>query len=78
MVGRPHREWGEEVVAFVVTAAGAGVGAAELDTHCLENIARFKRPKEYRFVEALPKNSYGKVTKTTLRAWLEGDPQGRE
>ena len=77
VVGRPHREWGEEVVAFVVTAAGATVGAAELDAHCLENIARFKRPKEVRFVEVLPKNSYGKVTKTTLRAWLETD-QGRD
>ena len=41
-----------------------------LDTHCLERIARFKRPKEYRFVAALPKNHYGKVLKTELRAML--------
>ena len=43
---------------------------AELDTLCLDNIARFKRPREYRFVEALPKNNYGKVLKTELRNLL--------
>ena len=65
VVGRPHPEWGEEVVAFVV--AGREVPAAELDALCLEHIARFKRPREYRFVAALPKNNYGKVLKTELR-----------
>jgi long-chain acyl-CoA synthetase len=39
----------------------------ELDTLCLSRIARFKRPKHYVFVEALPKNAYGKVLKTELR-----------
>jgi acyl-CoA synthetase (AMP-forming)/AMP-acid ligase II len=68
VVGRTHAEWGEEVVAFVV-ARGA-VGRDELDALCLENIARFKRPKEYRFVEALPKNNYGKILKTELRKLL--------
>ena len=42
----------------------------ELDQVCLDNIARFKRPREYRFVEALPKNNYGKVLKTELRRQL--------
>ena len=63
--GRRHPEWGEEVVAFVV-ARGA-VEKAELDALCLDNIARFKRPREYRFVDSLPKNNYGKVLKTELR-----------
>jgi long-chain acyl-CoA synthetase len=40
-------------------------------TLCLDNIARFKRPKRYRFVEALPKNNYGKVLKTELREWAK-------
>jgi len=71
VVGRPHPEWGEEVVAFVVVKPGAAAGEAELDRLCLDNIARFKRPKQYRFVEALPKNNYGKVLKTELRKWLE-------
>jgi len=41
--------------------------AAELDALCLSSIARFKRPKDYVFVDALPKNNYGKVLKTELR-----------
>jgi long-chain acyl-CoA synthetase len=65
VVGRPHPEWGEEVVAFVVRRQA--VRAQELDALCLENIARFKRPRQYRFVTALPKNNYGKVLKTELR-----------
>jgi long-chain acyl-CoA synthetase len=40
---------------------------AELDAHCLDQVARFKRPKHYHFVQALPKNNYGKVLKTELR-----------
>jgi len=68
VVGRPHPEWGEEVVAFVVERTP--VAPAELENLCLENIARFKRPREYRFVDALPKNNYGKVLKTELRERL--------
>jgi len=37
----------------------------------LFGLARFKRPKLYRFVEELPKNNYGKVLKTGLRRMLE-------
>ncbi len=70
VVGRPHADWGEEVVAFIVPRAGAVVGENELDRLCLERIARFKRPRAYRFVAALPKNNYGKVVKTELRRLL--------
>jgi len=70
VVGKPDREWGESVVAFVV-ARGAPPSTDELDRACLERIARFKRPKEYRFVEALPKNNYGKVVKSELRDLLK-------
>ena len=65
VVGRKHPQWGEEVVAFIV-AKGA-LDVSELDALCLDNIARFKRPRDYRFVDALPKNNYGKVLKTELR-----------
>jgi acyl-CoA synthetase (AMP-forming)/AMP-acid ligase II len=69
VVGRPDTEWGEAVVAFIV-ARGEAPPQSELDRLCLDHIARFKRPKEYRFVERLPKNHYGKVVKAELRALL--------
>ena len=72
VVGHPHPEWGEEVVAFVATKGGVEVSTLELDSLCLDNIARFKRPKRYFFVEALPKNNYGKILKTALRDMLAG------
>lgn len=71
VVGKPHADWGEEVVAFIVRRDGATVNEATLDTLCLDHIARFKRPKQYRFLPALPKNNYGKVLKTELRALLQ-------
>lgn len=67
VIGRRHPEWGEVVVAFVVARSGVTPSEAELDALCLEQIARFKRPKAYRFVTTLPKNNYGKVLKTELR-----------
>jgi acyl-CoA synthetase (AMP-forming)/AMP-acid ligase II len=67
VVGRVHADWGEEAIAFVVRREGAELEAADLDRLCLDNIARFKRPKAYRFVSSLPKNNYGKVLKTELR-----------
>ena len=69
--------------AGVVGAPDAGVGRGRGRVHrrhrrpgrpgcrtCCERIARFKRPKRYEFVDALPKNSYGKVLKRELRARL--------
>ncbi len=66
VVGMPDEEWGEIVVAFIVGSASP----AELDSHLLERIARFKRPKRYEFVDDIPKNSYGKVLKRRLREQL--------
>ena len=70
VLGQPDGDWGEIVVAFVVCREGSALQETTLEAHCLEYIARFKRPKKYRFVDSLPKNSYGKVLKTELREWL--------
>ena len=70
VVGRPDPEWGEAVVAFVVATEGEAPAVEDLDRTCIESIARFKRPKEYRFVDALPTNNYGKVVKRELRDQL--------
>ncbi len=70
VVGRNNPDWGEDVVAFVVKTTDSSVSEAELDALCLAQIARFKRPKAYFWVSELPKNNYGKVLKTDLRARL--------
>ncbi len=67
VIGRPHADWGEEVIAFVVARPGESLDPADLDAVCLKHIARFKRPRGYRIVDNLPKNNYGKVLKTKLR-----------
>ena len=73
VIGRRHDEWGEEVVAFIVSQPGATVEQSDLDNFCLDHIARFKRPRVYRLIDALPKNNYGKVLKTELREILKRD-----
>ena len=69
-IGVPDPDWGEIVVACVVLEEGAATDDAGLDAHCLASIARFKRPKRYVYLDALPKNNYGKVLKTTLREMM--------
>ncbi len=87
VIGRPDREWGELVVAYLVLndetvveskktgAANPGtsqqIDLDELNQFCLKHIARFKRPKHYRIIKSLPKNNYGKVLKTELRVMEE-------
>jgi 2-furoate---CoA ligase len=70
VVGLPDDRLGQRVTAFVV--ADPKTTAEELDAHCLASpgLARFKRPREYRFVETLPKSPSGKILRRTLR---EGD-----
>lgn len=75
VVGQPDPEWGEVVVAYVAPLAGAEVTRAALDELCLDQIARFKRPKFYVFVDDLPKNAYGKILKTELRERLQKETQ---
>ena len=53
VVGAPDPEWGENVVAFVVAEPGKTLTAQALDRHCLDMIARFKRPKTYRFIDRI-------------------------
>ncbi len=67
VIGETDAEWGEVVVACIVTRPEANVTDEALDAHCLAAIARFKRPKRYIRLAELPKNSYGKVLKVALR-----------
>jgi acyl-CoA synthetase (AMP-forming)/AMP-acid ligase II len=63
-VGAPDREFGEQIVAFVVTRQGTP--ASELIAWCRERLAAYKVPKVIHAVPELPRNSAGKVLKTKL------------
>jgi 2-furoate---CoA ligase len=67
VVGAPDERWGQRVVAFVVSEQG--VTADQLDAFCLvaDRLARFKRPRDYRFVAELPKSPSGKILRRVLR-----------
>lgn len=73
--GTPHPEWGEEV-GVCRLPAGSRSNARSIDVLCLDQIARFKRPKDYRFVPTLPKSDNGKVLKSELRKILQQESHG--
>src|SRR5262245_21819692 len=70
VVGGPDPRWGEAVVAFVVKRPGHDVTSDAIIEHCRQAIAAYKRPRDVRFIEALPKLPNGKVEKFKLRAPL--------
>jgi fatty-acyl-CoA synthase len=61
VVGRPSERWGEELVALVELRDGAAAAAEELHTLCTSQLARFKSPKEYLFVEQVQRLGNGKA-----------------
>ena len=67
MLGLPDPDWGEAVAAFVVLRPGASVTRESLNRFCGERLAGYKKPKLIEFVESLPRNLAGKVTKHVLR-----------
>jgi fatty-acyl-CoA synthase len=67
VVGLPHEKWGEAPCAFVVLRSGAAATEAELREFARANMAHFKVPQEFRFVEELPKTATGKIQKFVLR-----------
>src|SRR4029453_5405639 len=66
VVGVPHEKWGEVGRAFVVLKAGANLDEAAVLEHCGSQLARYKVPKEVRFIDGLPHNATGKVLKHQL------------
>lgn len=67
VVGTPSAEWGEVVTAFVVLAPGVALQEEALVAHCAGELAPFKWPRRWRFVDSLPRNALGKVVKRELR-----------
>ena len=67
VIGVPHPEFGETVVAVVVPSVGEQPTERELLDHIAGDLARFKQPRAVRVVDALPRNVMGKVQKAELR-----------
>jgi long-chain acyl-CoA synthetase len=67
VIGVPHEEHGEEVMAFVIRKPDAAVTEAELVAWAREAMAAYKYPRTVRFVDAMPMTSTGKILKRELR-----------
>lgn len=67
VIGVPHADLGEAVVAVVVSNDGAEIDAEALEDSIAGDLARYKQPKAYRAVAELPRNVMGKVQKAQLR-----------
>ncbi|MBI2655206.1 long-chain-fatty-acid--CoA ligase [Candidatus Woesearchaeota archaeon] len=67
VVGIPDKEFGESVKAYVVLHEGKKLSGNEIISYCRERLASFKKPKYVEFIEALPKNTMGKILKEELR-----------
>jgi fatty-acyl-CoA synthase len=72
VIGVPDPRWGESVFAVVVVRPGKRVSAEELGEHCRTHLAKYKTPKGFAFIDALPRNAAGKVLKRELRQRFGG------
>ncbi|MCY1375746.1 3-[(3aS,4S,7aS)-7a-methyl-1,5-dioxo-octahydro-1H-inden-4-yl]propanoyl:CoA ligase [compost metagenome] len=67
VIGVPHADFGEAVVAVVVPKEGAALDAAAMQAELKGRIANFKVPKRVHIIDQLPRNTMGKVQKNVLR-----------
>lgn len=72
VVAAPHADFGEAVVGFIVPAAGAAPDLAAIEAALATSLARYKQPKKLILIEALPRNTMGKVQKNALRDQVKG------
>jgi fatty-acyl-CoA synthase len=72
VIGRPDARWQEVPVAYVVRRAGAAATPADLEGFCLAQLARYKVPREFVFVDSLPHNALGKVQHFRLKELMAG------
>ncbi|ALG84518.1 class I adenylate-forming enzyme family protein [Gordonia phthalatica] len=67
VVGRPHEEWGETVVAVCVTTDGAPITVDEVRAFLADKLAKYKLPRDVVMADSLPRNPSGKILKHVLR-----------
>jgi long-chain acyl-CoA synthetase len=79
VVGLDHALLGERVAACVILRPGSAVSREELIAHCRGRLAHYKCPEEIKFVDAIPRNSRGKVSRASLKAMFaeRSEPVGR-
>jgi benzoate-CoA ligase len=73
VVGARNSDGLEEVVAFVVARAGCAIDSDDIDAHCRNLMASFKRPRRLFVVDNLPRTATGKVQRFALRATLQNE-----
>jgi len=69
VIGVPDERMGEVGMAYVVPKPGATPTAESIITWCREHMANYKVPRYVEFVDTLPMNASGKITKFVLREW---------
>ena len=67
VIGVPDEKWGEAIKAIVSLREGKKATQEEIINFCKEYLASYKKPKSLEFIDAIPKNAYGKVLKRELR-----------
>ena len=72
VIGVPHKDFGEAVVAVIVAQNGVVISAQDISNSIKDDLARFKQPKRIEFAEILPRNAMGKVQKNVLREAYDG------
>ena len=77
VIGIPDRLWGESVVAVVRPRPGAVPTEKELIELCHQHLARYKKPRFFRFAADLPKNAYGKILKRELKEQIASEMKER-
>jgi malonyl-CoA/methylmalonyl-CoA synthetase len=72
VIGVPHADFGETVLAVVVLRSGVTLRESDLAAEVAQKLARFKNPKFYQIIAELPRNTMGKVQKNLLRDMYKG------
>ena len=73
VIGIPSEEYGEEIVAYIVLKdlkLDQASAQKTLDEYCREHLSKYKIPRVYKFVEELPRNHMGKISKVILKKMI--------